>query len=62
MKNLQDLLDFNRFQIQNLQNKVCQLESKVTTLTGYCFEALDEDCPEEYKIILKQEIYTLNQL
>ena len=59
---MKDLLDFNRFQIQSLQDRICELENKVNTLTGYCFEALDEECPEEYKTIIKQEIYTLNQL
>jgi len=59
---MKDLLDFQRFQIQSLQDRICELENQNNTLTGYVFEALDEDCPAEYKIILKKEIYTLKQL
>jgi hypothetical protein len=44
-----------------MQNKICELESKLTKLQNYCFEALDEECPQEYKTIIKQEIYELTQ-
>ena len=59
---MKDLLDFQRFQIQSLQSRICELENQNNTLTEYVFEALDEECPKEYKTILKQEIYTLKQL
>ena len=59
---MKDLLDLQRFQIQSLQNRICELENKNNTLTTYCFEALDEQCPQEYKTIIKQEIYALKQL
>ena len=59
---MKDLLDFQRFQIQSLQNRICELENNNNTLITYCFEALDEQCPQEYKTIIKQEIYTLKQL
>jgi hypothetical protein len=58
---MKDLLDFQNFQIQSLQNRICELEGTVNTLATYCFEALDDECPKEYKTILKQEIYTLKQ-
>lgn len=58
---MKDLLDFNRFRIEVLQSKICELESKLTKLQNYCFEALDEECPQEYKTIIKQEIYELTQ-
>ena len=59
---MKDLLDFQRFQIQSLQSRICELENINNTLSGYCFEALDERCPAEYKNIIKKEIYTLKQL
>ena len=58
---MKDLLDFQRCQIERLQQRVCELEENVNTLSTYCFEALDEQCPKEYKTILKREIYTLKQ-
>ena len=51
---MKDLLDFQRFQIQSLQNRICELENQNNILTGYVFEALDEQCPQEYKTIIKQ--------
>ena len=58
---MKDLLDFNRFRIEHMQSKICELESKLTKLQNYCFEALDEECPQEYKTIIKQEIYELTK-
>jgi len=58
---MKDLLDFNRFRIENMQSKICELEGKMTKLQNYCFEALDEECPTEYKTIIKQEIYELTK-
>ena len=59
---MKDLVDFQRFQIESLQNRICELENINNTLSGYCFEALDERCPVEYRNIIKREIYTLKQL
>jgi len=56
---MRDLLDFQRFQIESLQAKICELENINNVLSGYCFEALDEMCPRGYKTIIKQEIYKL---
>lgn len=59
---MKDLLDFQRCQIESLQARVCELENINHLLSGYCFEALDEQCPSEYRYMIKKEIYTLNQL
>jgi hypothetical protein len=58
---MEDLAEFQRFQIERLQKRVCELENINNTLSNYCFEALDEQCPAEYKTIIKKEIYTLKQ-
>ena len=58
---MKDLIDYQRFQIENLQAKVCELENINNVLSRYCFEALDNDCPKEYKTIIKQEIYELTK-
>ena len=54
-----DLLDYNRFRMEAMQNKICELESKINTLETYCFELADENCPREYKTIIKKELYNL---
>ena len=59
---MKDLVDFQRFQIERLQARICELENINNTLSNYCFEALDERCPTEYKNIIKTEIYTLKQV
>ena len=55
---MKDLIDYQRFQVEALQKRVCELEKKLNELKVYCFE-LCEDAPEEYKIIVKQQIYEL---
>ena len=56
---MEDLLDYNRFRMEAMQSKICELQSMVNTLETYCFELADENCPREYKTIIKQEIYNL---
>ena len=58
---MKDLLDYNRFRMESMQSKICELETLVSTLETYCFELADENCPKEYKIIVKQELYNLKQ-
>ena len=40
---MKDLLDYNRFRIETLQSRVCELESILSTLETYCFELADDD-------------------
>jgi hypothetical protein len=58
---MQDLLDYNRFRIETLQSRVCELERLVNTLQTCCFELADESCPVEYKTLIKSELYKLKQ-
>jgi hypothetical protein len=56
---MEDLLDYNRFRIESMQDRICTLEHQVQILETYCFELADVNCPAEYKTIVKQEIYNL---
>ena len=56
---MKDLIDFNRFQIEALQSEVCKLRKQNNALANYCFEALEKEVTDEYKIIIKQLIYEL---
>lgn len=58
---MKDLIDFNRFQIEALQNEICKLKHQNNQLSTYCFEALEEGITKEYKTQLKQLIYELKQ-
>jgi hypothetical protein len=58
---MKDLIDFNRFQIEALQAEICKLKHENNTLATYCFEALEDNVPVEYKRIIKQQIYELKQ-
>jgi hypothetical protein len=42
-----------------MQDRICKLENHLQTLETYCFELADENCPREYKTIIKQELYNL---
>mgnify|MGYP001092262473 FL=1 len=53
---MKDLLDFKNAQITALQKKVFELETKVSTYETYIFELTDEDCPTQYKDIVKNEL------
>ena len=56
---MKDLLDYNRFRIEAMQDEICGLKSILNTLKTYCFELADEECPTEYKTIVKKEIYNI---
>ena len=56
---MKDLIDFYRFQIEALQSEICKLKQENNQLATYCFEALEEGITQEYKTLIKQEIYKL---
>ena len=56
---MKDLIDFNRFQIEALQSEICKLKQENNQLATYCFEALENGITDEYKTLIKQEIYKL---
>jgi hypothetical protein len=58
---MKDLIDFNRFQIEALQAEICKLKQENNLLSTYCFEALEEGITQEYKTLIKQQIYQLKQ-
>lgn len=56
---MKHLIDFNRFQIETLQAEICKLKQENNLLSTYCFEALEDGITEEYKTLIKQNIYEL---
>ena len=53
---MKDLVDFKNYQIEALQNKVFEQDRQISTLETYIFELIDNDCPEEYRLIIKNEL------
>jgi hypothetical protein len=58
---MKDLLDYNRFRMESMQSKICELETLVSTLETYCFELADSECTLDYKTLIKSELYKLKQ-
>ena len=58
---MKDLIDYQRFQVEALQRKVCDLESKLNEVKTYVFELCEDDCPLDYKTIIKQQLYEISK-
>jgi hypothetical protein len=58
---MKDLLDYNRFRMESMQSRICELETLVSTLETYCFELADAECTLDYKTLIKSELYKLKQ-
>ena len=56
---MKDLIEYQRFQVEALQRSVCKLETTLNEVKAHIFELCDEDCPNEYKRVIKQKIYEL---
>jgi hypothetical protein len=56
---MKDLIDYQRFQVEALQKRVCELEAKLNETKMHIFELCEEECPNEYKTVIKQKTYEL---
>jgi hypothetical protein len=56
-----DLITLKNNQIEELQAKLCESNSKITQLETYIFELCDKDCPKAYKEVIKQEVFKTQQ-
>ena len=56
---MKDLIDYQRFQVEALQKRVCELEVKLNETKMHIFELCEEECTEEYKTIIKKQTYEL---
>lgn len=58
---MKDLIDYQRFRLEALQKHICELEKQLSEVKTYVFELCENDCPEEYRTIIKQQIYNLEK-
>jgi hypothetical protein len=56
---MKDLIDYQRFQVEALQKRICELENKLNEVKTIIFELCEQDVPEEYKVVIKKHIYEL---
>jgi len=54
---MKDLNDFKNQQIKALQSKVCSMKEYISQLETYIFELTDNECPNQYKNIVRQEVF-----
>ena len=52
-----DLLSYKEARIEALLNEINRLELENEKLTTYVFELCDKDCPDEYKKIVKVDVF-----
>ena len=54
---MKDLITLKNNQIEELQAKLCEANTKVTQLETYIFELCDSKCPDAYKEVIKSEVF-----
>lgn len=54
---MKDLHDFKNQQIKALQSEVCSMKEYISQLETYIFELTDNQCPNQYKNIVRQEVF-----
>ena len=52
-----DLLSYKTARIEALLQEINRLELENEKLTTYVFELCDKDCPDEYKKIVKTDVF-----
>ena len=50
------LADFYRMRIMALEDANQELREKEVKLVGFIFDLLDEDMPEDYKNVIREEL------
>lgn len=56
-----DLLNYKEARILALLDHIAKLEAEAEKLTTYIYELCDKDCPDEYKNIVKQDVFHTRQ-
>jgi len=57
---MKDLITFKNAQIEALHNALTESEKYVTQLETYVFELTDKDSPEEYKAVIRKEVFNID--
>jgi len=52
-----DLLSFKEARIEAMTDAIAERDKRISELETYIFELCDRDCPEEYKIVVKHQVW-----
>jgi uncharacterized coiled-coil protein SlyX len=56
---MKGLVEFKNAQIEALQNAVAEQDKTIMQLETYIFELTDKDSPEEYKAVIRNEVFKI---
>lgn len=56
-----DLMSYLQARVQALLNELNKKDKRIQQLETYIFELCDRDCPEEYKYVIKQQVFNDNK-
>lgn len=52
-----DLLSYLQARVEALLNEMNKKDKRIQELETYIFELCDKDCPDEYKHVVKTEVF-----
>lgn len=58
---MKDLLSFKNAQIEALRGELISSQEYIMQLETYIFELTDKDSPEEYKAIIRNEVFRIEE-
>ncbi len=58
---MKDLVSFKNAQIEALQDLVAEQDKTIMQLETFIFELTDKDSPEEYKQVIRNEVFSNNE-
>ena len=54
---MSEITNYYKARIEALENANKELRDENTELTGYIFDLVSNDCPEDYKRVIKNEVF-----
>ncbi len=54
---MREIDNYYRARIEALENANKKLRDENTQLTGFIFDLVSDDCPEDYKRVIKSEVF-----
>ena len=54
---MMEINNFYKARIEALENANKELRDRETELTGYIFDLISSDCPQDYKRVIRNEVF-----
>ena len=54
---MSEITNYYKARIEALENANKELRDENTELTGFIFDLVSDDCPEDYKRVIKNEVF-----